>query len=124
MSNNTVFVSPEQMKDMPELIWEGYKATVSRTGSSTSKLHASLVVWAKSVLIRRLWALTSAETVGNRESCNLSEIFLPMICCPEELQDVAQLLKVQKATAALSYLDPASDKITSTNMRLGPVLLA
>ena len=25
MSNNTVFVSPEQMKNMPEMIWEGYK---------------------------------------------------------------------------------------------------
>jgi hypothetical protein len=43
-----------------------------------------------------------------------------MIDSPEELEDVAHLLyKVQKATAALGYLDPTSDKITSKNMRLG-----
>ena len=43
-----------------------------------------------------------------------------MIDSKEELIDVAKLLyKVQKAIAALPYLDPASDKITSQNMRLG-----
>jgi len=58
--------------------------------------------------------------LADRESCNLSEIFLPMIDSKEELTDLAILLyKVQKAIAAMPYLDYESDKITSSNMRLG-----
>lgn len=58
--------------------------------------------------------------LADRESCNLSEIFLPMIDSKEELVDIAVLLyKVQKAIAAMPYLDYTSDQITSANMRLG-----
>ena len=122
MSNNTVFVSPEQMKNMPEMIWEGYKGNgepygffnleASRQfGRMGERRHDPSIVGVN----------PCAEIpLANRESCNLSEIFLPMIDSPEELEDVAHLLyKVQKATAALGYLDPTSDKITSKNMRLG-----
>ena len=91
---------------------------MSRTGSST-EASRQFGVWAKSVLIRHqggiqlksCWQTVSLVTCLNFHADDDS---------PEELQDVSQLLyKVQKATAALSYLDPASDKITSTNMRLG-----
>lgn len=122
MSNNTVFVSNEQMTNMPEMIWEGYKGNGepygffnlenSRTfGRMGEERHDPSIVGVN----------PCAEIpLANRESCNLSEIFLPMIDSPSELEDIAKLLyKVQKATSALSYLDPASDKITSANMRLG-----
>ena len=58
--------------------------------------------------------------LANRESCNLSEIFLPNVESKEELIDIAKLLyKVQKAIASMPYLDRESDDITSQNMRLG-----
>jgi hypothetical protein len=58
--------------------------------------------------------------LANRESCNLSEVFLPNVASKEELIDISTLLyKVQKAIAAMPYLDRESDEITSKNMRLG-----
>tara|TARA_R100000005_G_C4995627_1_gene202525 strand:- start:22 stop:1983 length:1962 start_codon:yes stop_codon:yes gene_type:complete len=122
MSNNTVFVSSEQMKDMPEIIWEGYKGNGEPYGFfnlEASKKYGRMGEERQDSSI--VGVNPCAEIpLANRESCNLSEIYLPMIDSKEELIDIARLLyKVQKATSALSYLDPASDKITSQNMRLG-----
>lgn len=59
-------------------------------------------------------------SLAHRESCNLAELVLPRIDSAEEMFDVAKLLyKVQKAVAALGYVDPQSDAITKQNMRLG-----
>lgn len=122
MSNNTVYATAEQMKNMPELIWEGYKGNgepygffnleAARTFGRTGEDRPDPSV---------VGVNPCAEIpLANRESCNLSEIYLPMVDSKEELIDLAKLLyKVQKATSALSYLDPTSDKITSQNMRLG-----
>ena len=122
MSNNTVFVSNEQMKDMPEMVWEGYKGNGEPYGFfnlENSRTYGRMGEERPDPSI--VGVNPCAEIpLANRESCNLSEIFLPMISSKEELIDIARLLyKVQKATSALSYLDPASDKITSSNMRLG-----
>jgi ribonucleoside-triphosphate reductase len=58
--------------------------------------------------------------LADRESCNLAEINLPRMASEDELHDVSVLLyKVQKAIAAMPYLDRQSDDITSRNMRLG-----
>lgn len=122
MSNNTVFVSPEQMKDMPDLIWEGYKGNGEPYGFFNLEASRQFGRMGEERPDPSIVGVNPCAEIplANRESCNLSEIFLPMIDSPEELKDVARLLyKVQKATAALSYLDPASDKITSQNMRLG-----
>jgi ribonucleoside-triphosphate reductase (thioredoxin) len=122
MSNNTVFVSPEQMKDMPETIWEGYKGNGEPYGFFNLEASRQFGRMGEERPDPSIVGVNPCAEIplANRESCNLSEIFLPMIDSPEELQDVASLLyKVQKATAALGYLDPASDKITSQNMRLG-----
>ncbi len=122
MSNNTVFVSPEDMKNMPELIWEGYKGNGEPYGFFNLE---SSVKYGRMGEERPDTSIVGVNPcaeipLSNRESCNLSEIYLPMVDSKEELIDVACLLyKVQKAVAALSYLDPASDKITSQNMRLG-----
>lgn len=58
--------------------------------------------------------------LGHRESCNLAEVFLPRLESLEQFKDIARLLyKVQKAVAALGYLDEESAAITAKNMRLG-----
>ena len=122
MSNNTFYVNAEQMQNLPDYIWEGYKGNgepygffnldAARTFGRTGEHRPDPSV---------VGVNPCAEIpLANRESCNLSEIFLPMISSKEELFDIASLLyKVQKATAALPYLDSVSDKITSSNMRLG-----
>lgn len=122
MSNNTVYVTPEQMKNLPETIWEGYRGNGEPYGFfnlEASKQYGRMGEERPDPSI--VGVNPCAEIpLANRESCNLSEIYLPMIDTKEELIDVSKLLyKVQKATAALSYLDPASDKITSQNMRIG-----
>lgn len=122
MSNNTVFVSTEQMKDMPDLIWEGYKGNGEPYGFFNLETSRKFGRTGEERPDNSIVGVNPCAEIplANRESCNLSEIFLPMIDSPEELKDVAVLLyKVQKAVAALSYLDPTSDAITSKNMRLG-----
>jgi len=122
MSNNTVFVNEYQMQNMPQLVWEGYEGNGEPYGFFN--LEASRK-FGRMGEVRPDYSIVGVNPcaeipLANRESCNLSEIFLPMIDSREELVDLTLLLyKVQKATAALSYLDPASDKITSKNMRLG-----
>lgn len=122
MSNNTVFVSEEQMKDMPELVWEGYKGNGEPYGFFNLDASRKYGRMGEERPDNSIVGVNPCAEIplANRESCNLSEIFLPMIDSKEELIDVVKLLyKVQKATSALPYLDPASDKITSANMRLG-----
>ena len=122
MSNNTVFVNADQMKDMPDLIWEGYKGNGEPYGFfnlDASRQYGRMGEERPDPSI--VGVNPCAEIpLANRESCNLSELYLPMIDSKEELIDVTLLLyKVQKAIAALPYLDPTSDDITSANMRLG-----
>ena len=122
MSNNTVFVSPEEMKDMPEVIWEGYKGNGEPYGFFNLEASRQYGRMGEERLDASIVGVNPCAEIplANRESCNLAELYLPMIDSKEELIDVAKLLyKVQKAIAALPYLDPASDKITSQNMRLG-----
>jgi len=122
MSNNTVFVSEEQMKDMPEMVWEGYKGNGEPYGFFNLDASRKYGRMGEERPDNSIVGVNPCAEIplANRESCNLSEIFLPMIDSKEELIDVVKLLyKVQKATSALPYLDPASDKITSANMRLG-----
>ncbi len=59
-------------------------------------------------------------TLGDAESCNLSELFLNKIDSKEEMLDCAVLLyKTQKAIAAHNYLFEETNKIVHKNMRLG-----
>src|SRR5690606_10484283 len=58
--------------------------------------------------------------LADRESCNLAEVFLPRVRSAAEFRDVSALLyKVQKAVAAMPYLDRASEAVAHENMRLG-----
>lgn len=122
MSNNTVFVSAEQMKNMPDLVWEGYKGNGEPYGFFNLEASRQYGRMGEERPDPSIVGVNPCAEIplANRESCNLSEVYLPMVNSKEELIDLVKLLyKVQKATAALPYLDPTSDKITSANMRLG-----
>ncbi len=59
-------------------------------------------------------------TLGDKESCNLAELFLNNIKSKEEMLDCARLLyKAQKAIAAGNYLHEETNEIVHKNMRLG-----
>jgi len=120
MSNNSLYL--DDPADLGPDFWDGYRGVGEPYG--LFNLQAS-----------RRWGRTGEERpdpsiagtnpcaeigLADRESCNLAEVFLPRIRSAAELREVAGLLyKVQKAVAAMPYLDPVSDDVTSRNMRLG-----
>jgi ribonucleotide reductase alpha subunit len=120
MSNNSVVV--DDINELPEEFWEGYSGNGEPYG--LFNLTASQL-WGRVPEIlpdQSIVGTNPCAEIGlaNRESCNLSEVFLPNVASEEELVDITRLLyKVQKAIAAMPYLDRESDEITSQNMRLG-----
>ena len=120
MSNNSVYV--DDIDSLPEDFWENYKGGSEPYG---------IVNLPSAVAFGRMGEYDPDYSISgfnpcaeiplaDRESCNLSEVYLPNIGTKEELWDVVKLLyKVQKAVAAMPYLDEDSDAITSENMRLG-----
>lgn len=120
MSNNSVVV--DDMRDLPAEFWEGYHGNGEPYGMFN--MHASRTYGRTGEVLpdKTITGTNPCAEIGlaNRESCNLSEIFLPNVESKEELIDIAKLLyKVQKAIASMPYLDRESDDITSQNMRLG-----
>jgi ribonucleoside-triphosphate reductase (thioredoxin) len=120
MSNNSVVVS--SMDDLPEQFWDGYRGNGEPYGMFNLNASRMFGRTGEIQIDKSIVGTNPCAEIplANRESCNLAEIFLPNISSEEELRDVARLLyKVQKAVAALPYLDRESDEITSKNMRLG-----
>ena len=120
MSNNSVVV--DDINELPEEFWEGYSGNGEPYG--LFNLTASQMWGRVSEVLpdQSIVGTNPCAEIGlaNRESCNLSEVFLPNVESKEEFMDSAGLLyKVQKAIAAMPYLDRESDEITSQNMRLG-----
>ena len=122
MSNNSLFVTAEQMKNLPEMVWEGYRGKGEPYGFFNLETSRTFGRMGEARPDPTIVGVNPCAEIplGNRESCNLAEIVLPNIESQAELEDAAILLyKLQKAVAALSYIDPQSDRITSQNMRLG-----
>tara|TARA_Y100001951_G_scaffold102848_1_gene110336 strand:+ start:176 stop:2095 length:1920 start_codon:yes stop_codon:yes gene_type:complete len=120
MSNNSVVI--DTIDELPEEFWEGYNGNGEPYGMFNLKTSRTFGRTSEVKPDPSIVGTNPCAEIGlaNRESCNLSEIFLSNITSEEELLDVAKLLyKVQKAIAALPYLDRESDYITSQNMRLG-----
>jgi ribonucleotide reductase alpha subunit len=120
MSNNSVVV--DDINELPEEFWEGYHGNGEPYG--LFNLTASQMFGRVPEVLpdQSIVGTNPCAEIGlaNRESCNLSEVFLPNVESEEEFVDITGLLyKVQKAIAAMPYLDRESDEITSKNMRLG-----
>lgn len=120
MSNNSVYVS--SISDLPAAFWEGYKGNGEPYGLVNIGAAQDYGRSGESKPDISIEGFNPCAEIGlaHRESCNLAEIALPNVESEAQLTDIAILLyKVQKAVAALPYLDPESDAITSANMRLG-----
>ena len=58
--------------------------------------------------------------LGNKEPCNLTELYLPNISSYNELIDLATILyKYSKNVANLNYINPDTNKIVHKNNKLG-----
>ena len=121
MSNNTVMCT--DIDDLPESFWEGYTA-----GKGEPYGLFNLKAARTFARIGERDADDSIEGVnpcgeiplGNRESCNLAELVLPRFDSAKELAEAAVLLYMtQKAVARLDFLDPQTNAIAHTNLRLG-----
>lgn len=122
MSNNTVYLTPENLEHLPEVFWEGYKGNGEAYGMFNLDASQQYGRMGEERPDYTISGTNPCAEIGlaHRESCNLSEIFLPNVESQEELTDLAKILyKVQKAVAAMPYLDKMSDEITSRNLRLG-----
>ena len=120
MSNNSVVV--EDINELPEEFWEGYNGNGEPYGLFNLKASRLFGRVPEVLPDQSIVGTNPCAEIGlaNRESCNLCEVFLPNVESEEEFVDITRLLyKVQKAIAAMPYLDRESDEITSTNMRLG-----
>ena len=120
MSNNSVVV--EKFSDLPESFWDGY--------AGNGEPYGLLNVANARKYGRMLDPMPDASIEGfnpcaeialaDRESCNLAELVLPNFESKAQMADAAILLyKVQKAVAALPYLDARSEAVAHSNMRLG-----
>ena len=120
MSNNSIVTSDTSA--LPDAFWDGYRGNGEPYGLFNLEAARKLGRSHEFRLDKTIEGTNPCAEIGlaNRESCNLADIFLPNIESQNELIDLAKLLyKIQKAVAALPYLDRESDEITSKNMRLG-----
>lgn len=122
MSNNSVVVKDFADLRLIEKFWQGYKGNGEPYGLlnlETAQQYGRMGEKNYDITIRGFNPCAEIP-LANRESCNLSELVLPKLKSLAEARDAAVLLyKIQKAVAAMGYLDPTSNAITSENLRLG-----
>lgn len=120
MSNNSVVV--DDPRQLPPEFWEGYEGNGEPYGMINLE---GLRRWGRVGEQNYDHSITGVNPcaeigLADYEPCNLAEIFLPNCETEHQFRDAALLLyKVQKAVAALPYLDPRSNEIVKRNMRLG-----
>lgn len=121
MSNNSVVC--DDLSDLHELFWDGYEGKGEPYGLINLRLS------------RRIGRLGETEypdpevegynpcaeqSLEDKETCCLAEIFLPNIKSKEELFDVAELLyRVNKHSLMLPSHHPETEKVVHKNMRMG-----
>lgn len=128
MSNNSVFVTPQQMGVLAhcpdDALWDGYKGNGEPYGFLNLETARR---WGRygCDLSREDPTIVGFNPCGeiplaDRECCNLAEVFLPNLDSKEQMKEVSMLLyKMQKAISSMFSLDATSEEVTSQNMRLG-----
>ncbi len=119
-SNNSVVCN--DINNLVPEFWRGYTGNSEPYGLFNRKLSRKMGRLGEKANDNSVICVNPCAeiTLADKETCNLSEIFLPRVESPEEMQDIARLLyKTQKAIAAGNYIHEETNKIVSANMRLG-----
>jgi hypothetical protein len=125
-SNNSIFAPKEEY--ILDKFWEGYKGNGEPYGllnlknsrrfgrAGESEIYGFDLVDKDIIMLNPC----AEATLGDKEPCNLAELFLNNIESKDEMLDIAKLLyKTQKAIAAMPYFHEETNKISHKNMRLG-----
>ena len=121
MSNNTV--ECEDINDLQPLFWEGYKGNGEPYGLFNLKLAKKYGRTGEESFDETGNGLNPCGEIvalADKETCNLSEIYINNINDREIFLDCAKLLyKYQKAVCNMKYLDKETTDIVHKNNRIG-----
>ena len=120
-SNNTVMAA--SIEDLPESFWDGYTSGKGEPyGLFNLEVARQFGRTGERMLDGSIEGVNPCGEIplAHRESCNLAELVVPKFESLGEMATAAILLyKVQKAVARLPFLDPQTNAVAHTNLRLG-----
>ena len=119
MSNNTI--AADSYEQISETVWEGFKGNGEPYGLFNLPLAQKFGRLGEEKKDTGELTNPCAEIIlGDKECCNLSELYLNNISSQEELLEAATLLyKTQKAICALPFIHEETNEIVHKNMRIG-----
>ena len=119
MSNNTI--AADSFEQISDSVWEGFKGNGEPYGLFNLPLAQKYGRLGEEKKDTGELVNPCAEIVlGDKECCNLSEIYLNNIQSKEELIQAATLLyKAQKAICALPFIHEETNQVVHKNMRIG-----
>lgn len=120
-SNNSVVCN--KFADLPDEIWKGYSGSGEPFGLINLKLSRKVGRTGdtrypdKGVIGYNPCA---EQSLHNKETCCLAEIYLPNIESPAQLREVATLLyRINKHSLALECHNKDTEEVVNANMRMG-----
>lgn len=119
MSNNTIYA--DSFEQISDAIWTGYEGNGEPYGFFNLPLSQKFGRVGEKRADNAEGTNPCGEiSLGDKECCNLSELYLHNIESEEQLIDVASLLyKTQKAICAMPFIHKETEAIVHKNMRIG-----
>ena len=121
MSNNTIECN--DIDDLQPLFWEGYKGNGEPYGLFNLKLSKKYGRIGEEHYDETGQGLNPCGEIvalADKETCNLSELYMNNISNKEEMLDCAKLLyKYQKAVCNMNYINKETTDIVHKNNRIG-----
>ena len=121
MSNNSVVCN--DINDLHEFFWDGYEGKGEPYGLINLKLSKKVGRLGETQYPDPLvqgYNPCAEQSLADKETCCLAEIYLPNITSKEELLDVATLLyRINKHSLALHCHQKTTEEIVHKNMRMG-----
>lgn len=121
MSNNSVVC--DAIEDLHDFFWDGYEGKGEPYGLINLRLSRKIGRLGETQYPDpdvQGYNPCAEQSLADKETCCLAEIFLPNITSKEELMDVATLLyRINKHSLALSCHLESTQTIVNKNMRMG-----
>ena len=121
MSNNSVVCN--DIGDLHDYFWDGYQGKGEPYGLINLKLSRKIGRLGETQYPDKGvqgYNPCAEQSLNDKETCCLAEIFLPNITSKEELQEVATLLyRINKHSLTLPCHLPETEAIVHENMRMG-----